>query len=156
MKRETFKDIEIQGRKFRVLKFDPWTGSWLAFSLMTNLLPFGIERMAGVSGLPGRPMMNKESFLAFELDCLKFVQEFITINGVFANDPIPIVMESGSFVSEMDTVLLVTLVGHALAFNVQSFFDQMDGIISLLPPALQEKIQGLNLSGSESSGKTFA
>lgn len=157
MKKETFKDFSIQDRKFRILKFDPWTGSWIAFSIMTNLLPFGIEKLAGISSISSsRSMMGKSDFLALEQDCLKFVHEFVITNGITSPDPIPVIMEGGTLVTEMDTVLMISLIVQVLSFNVQSFFDQLDGITSLLPPALQEKVKGLNLSDSKNPGKASA
>jgi hypothetical protein len=140
--RASFKDVEISGRKFRVGKFDAQTGSYIAFKLTTQVLPFGLDAKMGgiVSLLSNRKPMSKEEFIELQTDCLKVCSEVIEKNGAQAT--LSVLMEDGSFGIEdlkQDAMTVIMLTIHALMFNVTSFFgeDALKG--------LAEKLQGLSL-----------
>lgn len=123
MKRETTKDIELNGRKFRIKKFDALTGSYIAFQLLTVMLPGGMDKQIG--NLPeGRPAMSKKDFIAIQKDCLSVVQEIVKKEN--AEFPLNVILESGAWGVEGladDTITVLSLTIHALIHNVAGFFD---------------------------------
>jgi len=122
-KRETFKDIKIGEREFRIQKFNARIGSWIAFKLFTKMLPGGMDAKLGasVSGLPkNRDIMNKEEFFELQNDCLNACFELLKAG------PVPVIGLNGAFgVADLEndamTVMLLTI--HVLVFNVAGFFD---------------------------------
>jgi hypothetical protein len=124
-KRETFKVVEISGRKFRIEKFDALTGSYLAYQLLNIALPPMLGGLLAKSGIPvggsrsaGR-VMSKQEFFDFQRDCLAACFEVLPAGNM------PVITENGFGVigleQDLPTVLMLTV--HALLFNVQSFFE---------------------------------
>jgi len=138
-KRETFKIIELNGRKWRIGKFDALTGSYIAYKLLFQALPMGLDSQIG--NLPkGRETMSKDEFLALQRDCLSICQELKNVGGV--DTPMVVMMPDGRWGVDGlqdDTVTVLALTAHALIFNVASFFegDALKGLI--------DSFQGLNL-----------
>lgn len=129
MKRETTKTVELQGRTFEIRSFDAFTGSYIAFTLMEKMLPMGMEQKAELEGsLPaGRTMMTKAEFISFQRDCLSVVGE------VLKGRTAPLLNENGTWgVPDIadNTMLVLLLTIHALAFNVSGFFAG-DGLTEL-------------------------
>lgn len=126
--KEKFRDIEISGRRFRIGRFDARTGSYIAFRLMTQILPMGMdsEVFGGIGeSLPkNRPMMSRDEFMELQNDCLRVCSEIQSVGG---NDaPVLVLMPSGEWGVaglEDDAVMVIALTVHALVFNVSSFFD---------------------------------
>lgn len=121
MKRETTKTIELQGRTFEIRSFDAFTGSYIAFTLMQKMLPMGIEQQTELGdSLPtSRATMTKSEFMAFQRDCLSVVGE------VLKGRTAPLLNANGSWgVPDIadNTMLVLLLTIHALAFNVSVFF----------------------------------
>jgi hypothetical protein len=50
-KRPNFKDVKVNGRNFRVKKFDALTGSYIAYRLMAEALPMGVGKERLFEGL---------------------------------------------------------------------------------------------------------
>lgn len=129
MKRTTKKIVEIQGRKFEIRSFDAFTGSYIAFTLMENMLPMGMEAKvmnavkadggdAAVS-LPSRALMSKGEFIAFQRDVLSVVGEVLPARTA------PLFNENGSWgVADIEdnAMLVIMLTIHALVFNIAGFF----------------------------------
>ena len=134
-KREISKDVEIGGRKFRISKFDALTGSYIAYKVMTQMLPMlsGLQGSpddpgkvsAVISGLmQGKASMSKADFIDLQRDCLSVCSEVKMVGSQEA--PVRILLENGSWgveglENDVSTVLMLTV--HALFFNLQSFFD---------------------------------
>lgn len=127
MKRENDKTVEIMGRTFKIKKFDAYTGSYILFQLMERVIPMGMENKIDTGtaatlgeNLPaGRTLMTKKEFLSFQKDCLSVVGEVLPARTA------PILNENGSWGVEDikdNTLLVVLLTIHALAFNVADFF----------------------------------
>ena len=125
-KRETFRNIELNGRKWRVEKFDALTGSYLAYQLINLALPPMIGKLLANSGIPvggdhsGR-VMSKQEFMEFQKDCLRVCFEILPARNA------PVIAENDNWgVEELEkdlsTVLMLTV--HVLIFNVQSFFEE--------------------------------
>ena len=116
MNRETEKMIEVMGRKFKIGKFDAFTGSYILFQLFEKIVPMGSLQQE----LPkNRMAMNKEEFVKLQRDCLSVISE------VLPAGPRPIFNENGSWGLndiEHNTPLVILLTIHALAFNVGDFF----------------------------------
>jgi hypothetical protein len=122
-KRETHKDVELSGRRWRIEKFDAMTGSYIAYKLMFEMLPMGMN--AKIGNLPSnRKTMSKEDFLSLQRDCLSVCRQLQMVGTI--ETPIPIMMPNGAWaVADLDTdtmtVMLLTI--DALVFNVSGFFD---------------------------------
>jgi hypothetical protein len=143
MARTTEKIVELQGRKFKISAFDAFTGSYIAFTLFSKMMPMGMEdKVTGVlkaegksvdATLPqGRALMTKGEFFAFQKDCLGVVSE------VLKGREAPILNANGSWGVddiEKNTVLVMLLTIHSLAFNVSAFFS--DGGLKELRTSLQ-------------------
>lgn len=124
MKRETCKYIALKGRKFRIDKFDALTGSYIAYKLMAQMLPGGLDKQISDKMPKGRTVMSKEEFVDLQRDCLAVCKEIVTAGG---NEmPMPVVMANGSWGVaglEDDTITVMTLTINALVFNVAGFFE---------------------------------
>jgi len=128
VQRETFKDITIGSRKFRLNKFDALTGSYIVYTLLTQILPMGLDEK--VEGLAGQdrsslPTMSKDSFISLMRDCLKVCSEIKMVNNIVA--PVPIMLGDGRWAVpdlETDTVTVMLLTVQALGFNVTDFFTE--------------------------------
>jgi hypothetical protein len=123
MKRESIKDIELAGRRWRIKKFDALTGSYISYKLLSQMLPGGVDKQLG--NMPeGRQVMCKEDFISLQKDCLSVVYE---LKEAGANQfPMQIMMPNGSWGVEGlddDTATVLALTIHALIFNVSGFFD---------------------------------
>lgn len=138
MARQTHKIITIGERKFRINKFDAFTGSYILYNLMEKMLPMMLESKANIgdstleSNLPSnRKPMTRDEFKAFQLDCLRACQEVlpagnssvIDVNGNF-----------GVLGLESDTAIVMRLTIEALVFNIASFFEEgsLDSILSAM------------------------
>ena len=122
-KRETEKIITISNRKFKIEKFDALTGSYIAYMLLENFLPLGLEKKVGLkeSDMPaGRKPMSRAEFAQLQKDCLSVVSEVLPARAA------PVIAENGLWGVEnieKDTRLVLLLTVHALAFNIAGFFD---------------------------------
>ena len=135
-KRETFKDIEVNGRKFRIKKFDALTGSYVLYTVLTQLLPAGIIQQ--ISGLTDAMQstaepISKEKFIDLQKDCLKMCSEIIPAGDVIA--PMPIMLADGRWGIdgiENDILLVLALTVHVLRYNVEDFFadDALTGLVA--------------------------
>lgn len=145
MKRETTKDIELAGRKWRIKKFDALTGSYIAYKLLSQMLPGGLDKQLG--NMPeGRQIMSKEDFSSLQKDCLSVVHE---LKSAGSNDlPIAVILPNGKWGVEGledDTVTVLSLTIHALVFNVSGFFD------GKALQDLNQSLTGLSLVGAPMS-----
>jgi hypothetical protein len=125
-KHETFKDVTIAGRNWRVKKFDALTGSYIAYTLLNLALPPMFAKMlAGsiplVSDTPSGRMMTKQEFMDFQKDCLKICFEVLPAGEA------PVIDDNGNWGIdgiENDLATVLTLTVHVLGFNVASFFGE--------------------------------
>jgi hypothetical protein len=124
-KRENFKIVEIAGRKWRIEKFDAMTGSYIAYQLMSQMLPGGIDQQvtggeAAAIAPKNRPLMSKKEFANLQLDCLNVCYELLPAGKT------PVIGENGAWGVigiEDDTITVMALTIHALIFNIAGFFD---------------------------------
>ena len=126
MKRELFKDIELQGKKWRINKFDALTGYFIAYKLLFQILPGGMEsQMPGVNLPEGRSLMSKAEFIELQRDCLAVCTQLIMVGDV--ETAIPVLQRGGQWGVdglETDVVLVFTLTLHCLLFNISGFFEE--------------------------------
>ena len=125
MKREQFKDVEVNGRRFRIGRFDALTGSYITTLLLMQMLPMGLEdRIPGVSS-KGKSIMDKETFMDIQRDCLKVVSELKPVGDSIA--PMLVMLPDGRWGIdgiEDDTLIVITLTISVLAFNLSDFFQE--------------------------------
>ncbi|EHN17022.1 phage tail assembly chaperone [Clostridium sporogenes] len=128
---ETYKDIEINERKFRLNKMDARTGSYMLFKLMKILTPIFknikvddtedislddinlTDLMSSIFDLP------EDEFRYIQDNCLKVVEEILPAG------PAKVLDKYGNFSVlniEFDTGLLMNLTIQSLIFNVKGFF----------------------------------
>lgn len=134
--RETTKQIEIGDRKFIIGKFDALTGSYIIYTLLTQILPMGLGK--SIEGLPENegntslptisntslPTISKEQFSEIQKDCLKCCSEIQPVGGQVI--PVPVMLKDGRWGVEnleQDALTVTLLTVQVLGFNVQSFFD---------------------------------
>jgi hypothetical protein len=136
-KRLEHKDIDYEGRKWRIKKFDAMTGSYIAYKLMAEALPMGIGAKAGIPVPKSSKIMSKQDFIEFQRDCLSVCYEVLPVGLT------PVLDGSGSFAvigieHDVKTVMMLTI--QALTFNISSFFDESllaslaGAISSIVPP----------------------
>lgn len=119
-KRETYKDVKIGDRNFRIEKFDAYTGSYIAYKLMSEALPMGLGNQLGLPDTQ-KVSMSKKDFMELQKDCLGVCYEHLPA-GIT-----PVLNDNGSFAVnglEKDPKTVIVLTIHALLFNVSSFFDE--------------------------------
>lgn len=122
-KREIYQAFEFGGRKWRVGKFDAMTGSYIAYKLMSELLPMGLGTKIGLPESKGasKTAMSKKDFFELQKDCLSVCEELIDAG------PTCVLNEDGSWGVidvERDAPLVLALTIRSLAWNVSSFFDE--------------------------------
>ncbi|MFA6876478.1 MAG: hypothetical protein WCQ87_07585 [Parabacteroides sp.] len=122
MVHEDFKDVTIAERKWRVKKFDALTGCYLAYQIMSQMLPGGLDKkIAGMSKLPeGRAIMGEGEFKSLIIKCLSVCYELLPAG------PAPVKRKDGTWgvigiENDMGTVMALAI--NAIMFNVQGFFD---------------------------------
>lgn len=139
-KRETFKEVTLDGRTFRIQKFDALTGSYVAYRLMAEALPFGMGAEIGVPQTGEMKLMSKKDFKELQLDCLRVCFETLPA-GITC-----VVNDNGSFGVpdlENDTKTVLALTIHALMFNISSFFGEslLDSIAKGIQGISQQTVQ---------------
>lgn len=120
-RRDNFKFIEVDGKKFRIGKFTPVVAGYLIFNFLPKVMPFvsmflNSEAENGIANFI--PFANKEIFEKYLLDMLSVVQ--LEHKAGF----LPIIDEGGSLDLELadDSFLVLYLAGEALKFNGEDFF----------------------------------
>lgn len=134
---ENYKDVEINGRKFRIKKFDARTGSFMLFKVTGLLAPLfknidlgklkdvksvsdvNVEALniSGVISELGN--LSEKDFNYIQDKCLQACGEMLPAGFT------PVLHSNGSFGVtglEEDTVTVLALTAHALIFNVKGFF----------------------------------
>ncbi len=116
MPRETYRDIDFMGKKFRINKFDALTGSNVLRLFMTSR-ETDAKRFLGT--------LSTEDFERVQLACLRCCGRYEDVGGQPA--AVPIMMADGRF-ADPDTaqdggaVFMLTTI--ALSYNLTSFFDE--------------------------------
>jgi len=125
-KRETFKDVEIGGRKWRIGRFDAMTGSYITMLVLMQMLPMGLDEQVGLGSIgKGRSLMDKQTFFDVQADCLKVCSELQTIGDNTA--PIRVMLDDGRWGVggvEDDVTVILALTVHTLIFNISDFFQE--------------------------------
>lgn len=132
-KRETSKQVEMDDRKWIIGRFDPMTGTYVAYKLMSEFIPMipGIGAALGAA-LPGSggKTMSKADFLDLQRDCLSVCSEVLPAGNA------PVINQNGTWgVQNFDVKLCLGLIVQVLIFNLADFFD--DSLWSALAGAMQ-------------------
>jgi hypothetical protein len=120
-KRPKLKDVKVNGRDFRVKKFDALTGSYIAYRLMAEALPMGIGRAVGIPENASSKAMSKQDFIEIQKDCLRVCFEILPAGEIC------IMGENGQFAvsgleDDASTVLALTV--HSIMHNISGFFGE--------------------------------
>lgn len=137
-KRERYDLFDYGDRHWRVGKFDAMTGSYVAYKLMSELLPMGLGHQLGLPAPADAKLMNKKDFMELQKDCLGVCDEMLVAG------PTRVLNDNGSWGVidvEYDAPLILALTIKALMWNVSSFFDEsllssLAGALNLSPPAV--------------------
>ncbi|SFU71158.1 phage tail assembly chaperone [Alicyclobacillus macrosporangiidus] len=134
---EKYKDVEINGRKFRIRKFSARDGSYILIKVMSILAPMfqgldlnQVQNVKDVSDVASNGLdvfgmiaklitLSESDFNYIQEKCLRVCSEHLPSGFV------PVLNDNGSFGVlnlEDDTVTVLALTAHALIFNLQSFF----------------------------------
>jgi hypothetical protein len=130
MVKELYKDVTIGNRKWRVGRFDALTGAYVAYKLLTQILPMGLEgKIPGLTeqseARENLPQMTKADFTSLMKDCLRVCSELKMLNNVIA--PVGVLMSDGRWAVadlEHDTLTVMLLTIHTLGFNISDFFSE--------------------------------
>ncbi len=154
-KRETHKDIELSGRKWRIEKFDALTGNFISVKLMSKLagVLVGIasgevsdEAVIVVAISQAIGSMGKAEVIELQEDALSVCKEMTMVGSVETGIPVRTQNRSWGVADlEHDPLTVMGLVSHSLVFNVSPFFDE-----SALK-AFKESFRGLNLFSVQTS-----
>lgn len=123
MKREMYKEVEVDGRKWRIGRFDALTGSYITMLILSQMLPMGLDKQVTDGAVKGRSLMDKETFFDVQRECLKVVQELKDVGGNVA--PVYAMLPDGRWgVEDLETNLttVLSLTVSALVFNITDFF----------------------------------
>lgn len=131
-KRVTEDELKIDGRTFKLKKYDPLLGNYIITKLFTFTLPFGLSDMiksqvAGTENIPASnsnaPTMNKAEFLDLQRDILSNCYELLP------GDEAPVIRENGTYgISNFTSKIAIQLLVASLAFNYTDFFDAFQSI----------------------------
>lgn len=150
--REEFKMVDVGGRSFKIKKFDALTGSYIAYQLMSHLLPIMSKGKGDIQALlsSGIPIMPRDTFLELQKDCINVCSEVTVLNGVPVD--LPLMMADGRWAVDglaTDTVTVMTLTIQTLVFNVSSFFDKMGSLFPGMPDPMKDQISSISKSFGE-------
>lgn len=126
---ELYKDIDIDGRKFRLGKFDARTGSYILFKLVGILTPIfeniKLENLSNIDDINLTKLASslfslpEDEFRYIQDNCLRAIRELLPGNA-------PQVLDEygnyGVLDIEFDTKLIMNLTIQSLVFNVKDFF----------------------------------
>jgi hypothetical protein len=120
-KRPNFKDVKVNGRNFRVKKFDALTGSYIAYRLMAEALPMGVGKAVGIPESASPKAMSKQDFIEIQKDCLRVCFEILPAGETC------VMGENGQFAAsglEEDASTVLALTVHSIMHNVSGFFGE--------------------------------
>ena len=131
-KRKVEDTIIIEGRTFKLHKFDPLLGNYILLQLFTVALPFGIGDM--LSSAVGSEI-SKNNVSSKQLSKAEFIELQKDILGsVFESLPAgetPVIRTNGTYgISEIKGSSIIQLIVAELAFNYTDFF--AEGLSSFL------------------------
>ena len=131
-KRVTENELTIEGRTFRLRKFDPLLGNYILMKLFTMTLPFGIgdilkqaatkntEMSAIASANTKTEMMSKADFLELQRDILSHCYEVLPAGET------PVVMQNGQYgIMNFTMGICMQLLIATIAFNFNDFFEDV-------------------------------
>lgn len=136
-KRTMYDPFDFGGRKWRVGKFNAMLGSYIAYKLMSEILPMGLGAKIGLpASTSSGKTMSKKDFFELQRDCLSSCEELLDAG------PTCVLNEDGSWAVidvEYDAPLVLALTIKVLAWNVTSFFDKsllasLAGALNMIPP----------------------
>jgi hypothetical protein len=131
--RETERVIALSSRRWKIKKFDALTGSYIALKMMSKISNIAIGIASGaitdqaviaMSIANEIGTLTKQEFIEIQSECLHVCNEVVAVGGRDAD--IPLRLSDGRWGvpgMEDDALLVMTLVSHALLFNLTSFFD---------------------------------
>lgn len=148
-KRKTEDIFEIDGRKFILTKFDPLTGNYVLFKLLSYVLPFGLSsKLSSKIGFDlsktATTNISKADFIDLQKELLGTVYEQLPGNRA------PIVNDNGSYgVMDLTMGLVFNLLIASATFNFMGFFEEA-GLKDLLDSLLDSNPANTRTSTQES------
>ena len=128
--KEKYKDVEFGGSWYRIEKFDARTGSYVVYKLLAQVLPIlpMLSKEVDPDEFRGQlpsvlTKLSKEEFGELQTACLLVCSRLEGNSKI----PMPVITDDGRIAIEDlndDTVTIMFLTVHAIAFNVSSFFGE--------------------------------
>lgn len=119
-KRNIEDTVEIEGRNFKIKKFDPLMGNYILATLFTYTLPFGLSDIVsdktGIKTDKTSTVLDKKSFIEFQRDILSTCYEVLPA-GLAC-----VVNEGGYGISNFTTNIAFQLIIASIAYNFSDFF----------------------------------
>jgi len=159
-KRESSKIVVVDGRKWKIGKFDALTGGYIAVKLtsrMVNVVAGIVSGELKTTSDSDKAIMalqlaqeigslSKRDFFEIQSECLHVIKEIETVNEIEVETVIRRADGAwGVRDIEDNASLVMALVVHVLVFNLTNFFD-----VSKLKE-LKESFGDLNLSDAQTS-----
>lgn len=153
--RETERIVTVSEREWKIKKFDALTGSYIALKMMSKLSHIAVGIFSGdikdqaviaISIADEVGTLTKTEFTEIQAESLHVCSEMVVVGDNTVDTPLrtPDGRWAVSGIEE-DALLVMTLVGHVLLFNLSSFFD-----VNALK-ASKESFNGLIPFGAETS-----
>jgi hypothetical protein len=151
MIREECKELTLSDRKFLIEKFDAMTALYIAYQIMSQMLPGGLDKQ--VSGMlpsgaqDNRKMMTEDEFKSLMKKCLSVCYEDLPAG------PAQVIRGNGGWGVmniEKNLGIVLPLVINAIMFNVQGFFE--GGALTELKASLADiNLPGVSMSTNSST-----
>ncbi len=135
-KRVTEDILTIDGRTFKIEKFNPLLGNYILLKCMSLALPFGIAeqaagKMEGAESLvnKNKPQISKEEFIELQIDILTHAYEILPGNTT------PVLRKDGTpGILDFSMKIAIQLIIAIIAFNFSDFFGE--DASSIIPTGL--------------------
>ncbi|KKQ88301.1 MAG: hypothetical protein UT13_C0002G0010 [Candidatus Pacebacteria bacterium GW2011_GWF2_38_9] len=130
-KRQTFKDIEMEGRKFRIKEFTPDVGSYWAFKFFGSSFSVSEDKEKAEKRIQEFFKMPRNEYKELQNDCLKSCFEILPAGET------PIVNNEGNFsVVNLSPAIVLNLVMTTFQFNLEPFF--VESLSKPLPESAEQ------------------
>lgn len=135
MLKQKTKDIEVNGKKYRLTRMDARTGSYVAAKLALLCSPLLKDDQLDEEGLARMlPALSRREFDELQTILLKTVRQLVGAEGMES----PVVKGDGSFIDEAlsyDVAAVINLTVQAAFFNVGDFFAEAGLLKQVIPGA---------------------
>lgn len=140
---EKTKEVEINKRRYQLHRFTAETGSWVAYMVMTKILPSWVGAALPATNKSGGAELSEEDFRKIQQYCLRYCFE------ISEGAPIRVILDDGRWANpelayDLPTVMALTT--HALMFNLAPLFNEdafsegLTGLLGTIPTVASSSV----------------